>query len=121
MAKYCVQANLTFDTKAKRDKLHAELLTKLAYKPTWGEVFIGASPSTPLSVSTDEDNRPAQSLLVRYNYRADMNAMYEFIKDKMAKIPLLSGSVSRHVCGHDEGSPWNCRDDPKAEYEEFVR
>ena len=112
MAKYAVQANLTFDTPAKRNKLHDELLTKLANKPTWGEVGIGAS--------TDEDNRPAQSLLARYNYRADMNAMYEFIKDKMAKIPVLSGSVSRHVCGHDEGNHWNCRDDPKAEYKEVI-
>ena len=112
MAKFCAQANLVFDTPAKRDKLHNDLLTKLAYKPTWGEIGIGAS--------TDEDNRPVQSLLVRFEYRADMNAMYEFIKDKIDKIPVLKGSVSHHICGHNEGSPWNCRDDPKAEYEEVI-
>jgi len=98
--KYCVMHNLRFETPAKRDKLDDDIKLKIKDKPVWGETII--------SKGEDEDGYPTNGLEVRFDTEADMNEVYDFIKGKMEKIPVLKGTVSKHNCSHDEGTPQPC-------------
>lgn len=98
--KYCVMHNLRFETPAKRDKLEDDVAAKIGGKKVWGETII--------SKGEDEDGYPANGLEVRFDTEADMNEVYDFIKGKMEKIPILKGTVSKHNCSHDEGTPQPC-------------
>ena len=110
--KYAVISSLSFKTDAQRDGLSNELKPKIANKPTWGEVG--------LSSDIDIDGKPHLSLSIRYDEKPDMADLFDAIKQKISLIPVLKGSVSSHICGHDE-QPYDCRNDPRAEYQEFVK
>jgi len=112
MSKFAIMSNLRPETPAKRDKFNADILARVANKPTWGAVEI--------SSSTDEDGKPIHSSSIRFDKKPDADDLFSFIKTQMDKIPVLKGTVSQHICNHDE-TPWDCRNDPRAEYQEFVK
>ena len=93
--KYCVMANLTFETPAKRDTITKEFKNFLVDKLTWGK--------TKLSEGMDYEGKPSNGIIVRFDNRKDMDDLFALIKGKMDKIPVLKGEVSRHDCLHDEG------------------
>ena len=105
--KYCVIANLKMNLPAQVDKLQSDILAHIANKLTWGAVH-----STGI---TGEDGKPAHSLSIRFEHEEDMNILYDFIKDRMIKIPVLGGKVSKHPCPHDIGGV------PCAISEEYVK
>jgi len=75
-------------------------LTNSILKPYWGEFT--------LSDSTSEEGKPSNNLTIRFDKEADMDELFDLIKDKMIKLPVLHGSVSKHLCPHDEGSNQRC-------------
>lgn len=93
--KYCVMSNLRFATPAKRDTLDIAVKALIGGKPVWGETII--------SIGKDEEGQPNHSLIVRFDNESDMDELYDLIKGKIEKIPVLHGSVSKHNCPHDEG------------------
>ena len=95
---YCVLANLRLETPAKRDTLNEEIKTFIGRKLVWGE--------TRILSNVDEGNNPTSSIEVRFQVKTNMNDLYALIRDKMIKIPVLKGAVSKHDCTHDiEGIP----------------
>lgn len=98
--KYCVIHNLRFETPAKRDKLEDDVAAKISGKKVWGETII--------SKGKDEDGYPSHGVTVRFDNETDMDELFEFIKTKIEKIPVLKGTVSKHNCSHDEGTPQPC-------------
>ncbi len=98
--KYCVMANLSFDTPAKRDTISQVINNFIAGKLIWG--------ATQSLQSIGMEGNPSHNLLIRFENRADMDSLFEIIKDKMLKIPVLKGTVSKHDCPHDENPPKPC-------------
>lgn len=66
-------------------------------KPIWGEFN--------LSESVDEEGKPLNNILIRFDREADARELFNLIKDKMEKIPVLTGRASIHQCGHAEDKP----------------
>ena len=62
-------------------------------KPCWGEVIV--------SEGISEDGKPSNNVVIRYNEEADAKELFDMVKDKIVKIPVLSGRISLHLCGHD--------------------
>ena len=91
--KYCVMCNLRLETPAKSDTLHDNIQVKIGGKKVWGET---------INSKGIEDKYPTNTLEIRFDNEADMDEVYDFIKDKMTKIPVLKGTVSKHYCYHDE-------------------
>jgi len=98
--KYAVIAQLYFDTPAKKDKMTDEVKAFIVNKVMWG-VLVNASGLTEKDESTN-------TISIRFDNEADMDNLYALIKDRMEKIPVLKGSVSKHPCSHDESSPHPC-------------
>jgi len=98
--KYCVLHNLRFETPAKQDAFNKDIKLKIGGKKVWGETII--------SGGKDEEGYSTHGLAVRFDDQADMDEVFAFIKDKMSKIPVLKGSVSKHPCSHDESPPSPC-------------
>ena len=98
--KYTVIAKLQLETPAKRDALTNELKTFIGRKLVWGE--------TRTISDEDKDGKPISIIEVRFNVQANMDDLYALIKDRMQKIPVLSGSVSKHPCPHDEDANKSC-------------
>ena len=109
--KHCVQAQLKFDTKAKRDNLMLEVKDKFGLKKTWGEKVFASG--------VDEDGKPSNNIVIRFDVKANMDDLFAFLVEKMKLIPVLKGTVTKHNCGHDQTPHWDCLKDPRAEYEEF--
>ena len=93
--KYCIMSNLSFDTPAKRSNLSQAIRDKIVARMVWGKVTIVDS--------TDENNFPASNVEIRFDNETDMVEVFDFIKGRMEKIPVLKGFVSKHLCYHDEG------------------
>ena len=91
--KYAVIGELSFDTPAKRDTLLTNIKDKLAGKLTWGDVVVAKGLS--------REGKPNINAVIRFNTEADMNEVFAFIKDRMVKVPVLKGVVSKHFCTHD--------------------
>jgi len=98
--KYCVMHNLRLETPSKRDKLDDDIKLKVGGKPVWGE--------TVISKGKDEEGYPSHGLEIRFDTEADMDELYDFIKGRIEKIPILKGTVSKHYCSHDE-TPQPCQ------------
>lgn len=98
--KYNVSAELYFDTPAKRDTLGNDTVIRIGGKPVWGKTVVNKGQG--------EDGKPSTGVDVRFNNKADMDDLYDFLKDKMVKVPVLKGVISRHVCTHDELAPKPC-------------
>ncbi len=98
--KYAVMANLRLETPAKRDKLDEDVKLKIGGKKVWGE--------TVISKGADGEGYPTQGITVRFDNEADMDELYEFIKTKMGKIPVLKGTISKHHCSHDQSPAEPC-------------
>jgi len=102
--KYAIIANLQFSTptlnsqmtQAIKDKI-IDKFTGAILKPVWGEVV--------MAEGTSEDGKPSSNLTIRFDKEVDMNEVYNLIRDKMIKLPVLKGRISKHLCGHDEHSP----------------
>lgn len=92
--KYCVQANLIQETPASRDTLNKDIQSRIGGKKLWGDAVN--------SNSQDMDGSPNNTIVIRFDNEADMDDLFDFISKKMVKIPVLKGSVSKHVCYHDE-------------------
>lgn len=93
--KYCVATDLAFETSAKRDTMSQAVIDNIGAKLTWGEKIIQSG--------INDKGKPSHSLMVRFETKADMDDLFDLIKDKMIKIPALKGTVSRHDCPHDTG------------------
>ena len=92
--KYAVNTSLEFDLPAKRNKWASDLQVELDNKSIWGESIVNSGTAL---------NRNLQyGLTIRFNTEADMLRIFNFIKQKIDAIPVLTGSVSRHYCAHDE-------------------
>lgn len=98
--KYAVMYNLRLETPAKRDKLNDDIKLKIGGKPVWGK--------TVISKGQDEAGYPTHGLEVRFNKKLDMDDIFEFIKGRLDKIPVVKGTVSKHICYHDEGTMRPC-------------
>lgn len=94
--KYCVMSDLRLGTKAKRDKLSDDIAMKSSGRKVWGDTII--------SRGEDEEGYPTYTLEVRFDNAVDMDEVFNFIKSKLDKIPVLKGSVSKHICSHDEAN-----------------
>ena len=92
---YCVMAQLQFDTPAETDKMTTVVADKLVGKLLWGMV------KNIKGIDT-ETGKPSSLIEIRFEYKADAWEVFNLIKDKIIKIPELCGSVSIHLCGHDE-------------------
>ena len=92
---YCVEANLRLETPAKRDTLNEEIKAFIGRKLVWGE--------TRIFSYEDENGYSASSIEVRFQVKTNMDELYAQIKDKMERIPVLKGTVSKHDCSHDRG------------------
>ena len=93
--KYCLIANLVMTTPAKQDSLFKEFQAKIGGKKVWGDVAWGKGKT--------EDGKPALNAEVRFDNELDMDEAFAFLKDKMSRIPVLGGVISKHPCPHDEG------------------
>jgi len=98
--KYCVMANLAFDTPAKNDTMSLAIKDQIAGKLIWGAV--------QHSKSVTEDGKPSNNLEIRFDTEADMNELFALIKNKMLKVPVLKGRLSKHPCPHDENNGSQC-------------
>ncbi len=92
--KYCVIANFSFDTPAKRDQMSQAIKDKIAGKITWGAVVV--------SQGISEENRESTSVEIRFDSKVDMDGLFALIKDRIETIPVLKGFVGKHNCSHDE-------------------
>ncbi|MBA7648193.1 hypothetical protein ES703_55976 [subsurface metagenome] len=99
--KYCVMHSLRFETPAKRDGLDQAVRNEVAGKPIWGRMA--------MSSGQDEDGFPLHNLEIRFENIADMEDLFTFLKGKIENIPVLKGTVSKHYCSHDEGTPQPCQ------------
>ena len=97
--KYCVLHNLRFETPAKQDAFNKDIKLKIGGKKVWGETIIS---------SGNVEGYPSHGLEIRFDTEADMNELYEFIAEKMRRIPVLKGKVTAHPCSHDEGIQKPC-------------
>ena len=100
--KYEVMANLQFNTPASEDALKKALQTQLVGRPTWGETGIASGIH-------EVTGKPEQTFRARFNTESDMNDIFSWLKTRMDNIPVLSGSVRKHYCDHDEPSPTSCQ------------
>lgn len=91
--KYSIISNLEFSVPAHQDALHNGVLSLTAGKPNWGEVVVRKT-------ETLEGSR-AHQVDIRFHNRLDMDDLFDYIRDRMEHIPVLRGSVSKHVCHHD--------------------
>ena len=105
--KFCVMSNLRFETPAKIETFNVAVLLLIEGKPAWGDNVV--------STGLDKDGYPSLSLEIRFDEEADANDLYIFIKDKMSKIPVLKGTVSKHNCTHDEATSQPCMIEEKYE------
>ena len=98
--KHAIQAVLTVETPAKQSKLAEEVVLHIAGKPLWGKeaVITGFS----------DDGRPQVSIEVRFDKEADAIDLFDYIKECIEKIPILTGSATRHLCYHDETPSRKC-------------
>ena len=99
--KYCVMHNLRFETPAKRGGLDEAVRNEVAGKPIWGK-WISV-------LGEDEDGFPVHNLEIRFENIADMEDLFTLLKGKMENIPVLKGTISKHYCSHDEGTPQPCQ------------
>ena len=99
--KFCVIHNLRFETPAKQDTFHNDILVRIGGKKIWGE--------TITVKGTDTEGYPFHNLTIRFENKADMDELFALIKDKVAQIPVLKGTVSKHKCSHDEGTVQPCK------------
>lgn len=99
--KFCVIHGLRFETPAKRDSLDQAVRNEVAGRPVWGRMA--------MSSGQDEEGFPVHNLEIRFENKADMEDLFTFVKGKMGKIPVLKGTVSKHTCFHDEGTPQACQ------------
>lgn len=98
--KYCVMHNLRLETPSKRDKLDDDIKLKIGSKPVWGDIITQST--------IEEDGYPSHSLEIRFDTEADMDELYDFIKGRIEKIPVLKGTLTKHNCTHDESPPQPC-------------
>lgn len=93
-----VIADLEWDAKADRDQFADELKTKLDQHQYYERHTTHGTAS----------DGAAQSVVdVRPTTTAAADEIYQFIVDKMGKIPVLTGLVHWHDCTHDEGPPFD--------------
>ncbi len=92
--KYAVISSLTFTTPAQADTLHNGVLAKIAGKPTWGQ--------TNIAKGVDHGGRRNNKKEIRFEKQADMQELFDFVKDRMVLLPVLKGRISKHKCLHDE-------------------
>ena len=86
-------ANLRLETPDKRDKLDLDLIAKIGAKPYW---------SREITKGQDEEGKPSHNLQIRFDNRKDSDEVFAFLKEKIVKIPVLKGEISKHDCAHDE-------------------
>ena len=98
--KYCVMASLRFDTPAKVDQMAQAVKDFIAGKLLWGQAINATG-----SIIKDY---PSNFVEIRFVNEADMNDLFDLIKDRMVKLPVLKGWVSKHPCLHDEECPISC-------------
>jgi len=101
---YCVMATLQFTLPTLRSQMSTAIKDKIGWKigidnaitvakPHWGEVT--------LSESTDEDGKPGINHTIRFDNKADMDELFDLIKGKMEKVPVLKGTLTSHLCFHN--------------------
>ena len=59
----------------------------------------------------DGEGHLFHGLEIRFENKPDMDELFEFIRDKIDRVPVLKGTVSKHNCPHDEGTPQSCKID----------
>lgn len=90
-------ANLRWETPSKQDAFKNGLSNKLENMPCHDR---------NVSHSEDMEGNPRSRMDVRPEEKADADELFSFIKEKMKKIPVLTGRVNWHDCKHDEGPPF---------------
>jgi len=59
-----------------------------------------------VSHGEDMEGNPQSRIDIRPEEKSDGDELFSFIKDKMKKIPVLTGRLYIHDCKHDEGTPF---------------
>ena len=52
------------------------------------------------------EGTPRSRIDVRPEEKKDADELFEYTKEKMKKIPALTGRITIHDCRHDEGPPF---------------
>jgi len=113
--KYCVIADLQFSLPTLRSQMTQTLKDKLVDKLT-GEMLKRIWGSIELTEGVSEGGKPLTSFIVRFDKQEDMEELFALIKDRIVKLPVLKGRVSKHHCPHD-GDSGSCQDT----WEEYVK
>jgi len=89
--------NLKWETPSERDAFRNDLSNKL-----------GGIPCYDKNVTHGEgmEENPQSRIDVRPEHRKDADELFEFIKERMKKIPALTGRITWHDCNHDSGVPF---------------
>ena len=96
---YAVMTSIELDNPSKQDKMLQAIQDKIANKILWTNQF---NP-TQVSKGQSEEGRLVVNSIMRFNTEAEALEVARYIKDRITKIPALSGSVRLHKCYHDEG------------------
>ena len=98
--KYCVSAQIKFSSKTSRDNVSKTVKDKIASKMLWG----GKEIRDYLS----DDGKAITNVELRFDKKEDRDELATYLKDRINKIPALSGTVKIHNCYHDENPPKPC-------------
>ena len=85
---HAIMFKLTFANTTLRDQMKTEIDNWLVGKSTW---------DTTQHIQSGNDD----SLIVRLTSLSDMEALMAFIEVKSATIPIQSGRLAKHWCGHE--------------------
>jgi len=100
-----------------RDKqLDGKIITKLFFDDLFRRRSVF---DKPFDWTEDESD---SIFHIRLNSLTGSKDVWRLIKDEIATLSLsVSGKVSYHICPHDDSpeEQYNCKDDPRAKYEEI--
>jgi len=92
-----VKATLKWEVPTDQDTFGDDLSKKLKRISCYDE---------NVNHGTDIEGNPQSVIDVRPEEKPDGDKLFSFIKDKMEKIPALTGRVHIHDCKHNEGPPF---------------
>jgi len=97
--KFCVQAELKFDTEAKRAAMVSYAKDLIKDRPIWKERIDEVQVSSGVDIMAD--GNPTMNLMVRFDIENDMRDIFQKVKDRLQTVSGVHGTVKIHRCEHD--------------------
>lgn len=99
---FCVMAELSFSTAARRDTVLADIQARIVGRPRWDVDHIEAT--------TDKAGNPAIHLELRFTSRLDQEDLNSRIRNFATgqRAPLAGSWLRIHDCNHDEADVQLC-------------